>query len=307
MKRKYFSMFGVLAVCFLLTGCCMNHEWKEAACTEPKTCSKCNETEGEALGHTWVDATCAAPKTCSVCGATEGEALAHTWVDATCAESKHCSVCGETEGEPLEHTLTEANYQQAATCEACGETIGEPLQADFEKFGIECNAQLDTAYPFVIPCYNTTEYTTAGKITFSDYDVFESDETHEALDGYEWRAVTVTLVFDDENAYNYGYSGFTLLSVDYYHNYDETYDKNADTYTINYNGTDFTEVKLDGERLQNGWNGDVYTYQLRAFSRVPKGYDGSVMTMVRYNSATWDDNAPITDKADDDTVFFRLK
>lgn len=44
--------------------------------------------------------------------------------------------------------------------------VGEPLQADFEKFGLECNAELDTAYPFVIPCYDTTEYTTAGKSRF---------------------------------------------------------------------------------------------------------------------------------------------
>ncbi|MCM1047208.1 MAG: hypothetical protein NC433_02135 [Clostridiales bacterium] len=48
------------------------HEWAEATCTEPKTCSKCGETEGQALGHTWMEATFAAPKTCSVCGETEG-------------------------------------------------------------------------------------------------------------------------------------------------------------------------------------------------------------------------------------------
>lgn len=28
------------------------HSWKSATCTEPKTCSKCNETSGAALGHT---------------------------------------------------------------------------------------------------------------------------------------------------------------------------------------------------------------------------------------------------------------
>ncbi|MCM1224201.1 MAG: hypothetical protein NC548_58090 [Lachnospiraceae bacterium] len=48
------------------------HEWAEATCTAPKTCNKCEATEGAALGHTWVDATFSEPKTCSVCGATEG-------------------------------------------------------------------------------------------------------------------------------------------------------------------------------------------------------------------------------------------
>lgn len=32
-------------------GCSCNHEWKEATCTEPKICEKCDKTEGEALGH----------------------------------------------------------------------------------------------------------------------------------------------------------------------------------------------------------------------------------------------------------------
>ena len=83
------------------------HEWKDATCAAPKTCSVCKATEGEALAHTWVDATCAAPKTCSVCKATEGEALGHTWVDATCASPKTCSVCDTTEGKALDHAFVE--------------------------------------------------------------------------------------------------------------------------------------------------------------------------------------------------------
>lgn len=306
-NKKWMCGAATLTICFMLMGCGHEHAWTEATCTEPRTCGECSQTEGEALGHTWVDATCAEPKTCSVCGETEGEALEHTWVDATCSEAKHCSVCGVTEGNALEHTLTEANYQQAATCEVCGETVGEPLQADFEKFGIECNAELDTEYPFVIPCYNTAEYTTEGKITFSDYKVFESDDTHEALEGYEWRAISITTIFDDENAYNYGYSGFSPLSDDYYNSTDEIYNENTDTYTLNYNGTDYADVKFESDVLQNGWNDDIFTYQVRLFARVPKGYDGIVVTVVRYNSATWNDDAPITDKIDENTVFFRLK
>ncbi|MCM1221134.1 MAG: hypothetical protein NC548_42295 [Lachnospiraceae bacterium] len=310
MKTKGKQMlYGVstFAMCFMLTGCGHTHTWAEATCTTPKTCNECGETEGEALGHTWAEATCATPKTCTVCGETEGEPLAHTWVEATCAEAKHCNVCGETEGEPLAHTLIEANYQQAATCEVCGETVGEPLQADFEKFGIECNAEQNTEYPFVIPCYNPAEYTTAGKIIFSDYEVFESDDTHEALEGYEWRAITTTTIFDDENAYNYGYSGFSPYSNDYYNTTDDTYNEDTDTYTLNYNGIDYSDVKDDSEVLQGGWNGDIFTYQVRLFFRVPIGYDGKVVTVIRYDSSTWDDAAPITDKISDDTVFFRLK
>lgn len=107
MKKKIALTLALLITLSLaLTGCCLSHEWVEATCTEPKTCSKCGETEGEALGHTWNDATCTAPKTCSVCAETEGEALGHTegeWETVEPAtliqagsQRQLCSVCGET-------------------------------------------------------------------------------------------------------------------------------------------------------------------------------------------------------------------
>ena len=69
-----------------LTAC--EHNWKDATCTTPKTCTKCGNTEGSALGHNWTAATCDAPKTCSRCGATEGSALTHNYVNG------YCSYCG---------------------------------------------------------------------------------------------------------------------------------------------------------------------------------------------------------------------
>ena len=68
----------MLTMCVSLTGCHIKHEWVEATCTEPKTCTIGGETEGEPLGHTRVNATCTEPKTCSICGEKEGEALGHT-------------------------------------------------------------------------------------------------------------------------------------------------------------------------------------------------------------------------------------
>ncbi len=34
------------------------HKWKDATCTEAKTCTKCDATEGEKLGHTTISGTC---------------------------------------------------------------------------------------------------------------------------------------------------------------------------------------------------------------------------------------------------------
>ncbi|MCM1217801.1 MAG: hypothetical protein NC548_25195 [Lachnospiraceae bacterium] len=101
MKGRPVYGLMLVSLSILLTGCHIKHEWVEATCTEPRTCSVGGETEGEALGHTWTEATCTAPKTCSVCNETEGEALGHEWIEATYDAPMTCSVCSETEGEPL--------------------------------------------------------------------------------------------------------------------------------------------------------------------------------------------------------------
>lgn len=237
--KKWLCGVGALIACSMLTGCHMSHEWQEATCTEPRTCSVCGETEGEALGH--------------------------TWIEATCSEPRHCSVCGETEGEALEHTLTEADYQQPATCEVCGKTVGEPLQAEFEKYEL-VSAALDKEYPYVIPCFNDPAYYTTGKVVFSDYETFSSSDTCEALEGYEWKAVTVTFTFDDENAQQYG-ARSTFFTVDYYHGGDPEE-------KVNYNGVDYTECITNITEVKNEWNGNVLTKQFLVQVRVPEGYDG---------------------------------
>ena len=42
------------------------HVWKEATCTQPKTCRNCDLTEGEALGHT-ADLDCDNGAVCTNC------------------------------------------------------------------------------------------------------------------------------------------------------------------------------------------------------------------------------------------------
>ncbi len=82
--------------------------------------------------HDWVDATCTAPKTCSICGAIEGAALGHSYVetvvDATCTaigtKTYACSVCGDSYSEEIPmipHTYVDG------ICSACGSEL--PLEA----------------------------------------------------------------------------------------------------------------------------------------------------------------------------------
>jgi len=59
MKSSKMILMSILALLllvnvFALAGCdevCI-HQWSQATCTLPKTCSLCNKTEGKALGHT---------------------------------------------------------------------------------------------------------------------------------------------------------------------------------------------------------------------------------------------------------------
>ena len=112
-KMKKNALYGIaLILCLVLTACACKHEWKNATCTKPKTCTKCNETEGEPLGHAWIDATCTEAKTCSRCGLTEGEPLGHQvseWAvttEPTCttkgARTGSCEICHESVTEAID-------------------------------------------------------------------------------------------------------------------------------------------------------------------------------------------------------------
>lgn len=110
------------------------HEWTEATCTTPKTCTRCGKTEGEPLGHTWKAATCTKPKTCSVCGKTKGKKLGHTygeWTvtkEATCTKKgkkkAECTVCGHeatAEIETIAHQPGDWEITKEATVDEAGE------------------------------------------------------------------------------------------------------------------------------------------------------------------------------------------
>ena len=84
-----------------------------SACNLFSTTSVCN--------HQWVEATCTTPKTCSLCKATEGDALGHTGGNATCSQKAICTVCNEEYGESGIHSFTEnvvksEALKSAATC-----------------------------------------------------------------------------------------------------------------------------------------------------------------------------------------------
>ena len=140
-----------------------SHEWQDATCEAPKTCSVCGETEGEALGHTEVVVPAVAP-TCTSTGLTSGkkctvcdkvtvaqvvvDATAHVEVETpavmpTCTEvgytaGKKCVVCNVATVAPVsipaighvivdvpavEPTCTEAGLTAGKKCVVCAEAV----------------------------------------------------------------------------------------------------------------------------------------------------------------------------------------
>ncbi len=104
----------------------IDHSWKNATCTEPKTCSSCGKTEGLSNGHVWntSHATCIEDKHCLVCGVVAEELKDHDLLDATCTLDQRCSTPG------CSYIVTESklghDWQKgtpvAATCETDGYT-----------------------------------------------------------------------------------------------------------------------------------------------------------------------------------------
>lgn len=138
----------VLMLCVLFAACGHEHIWKEATCTEPKTCTECGAVEGEANGHIWNEADCITPKTCSVCGETDGKALGHnveSWTileDSTCTtegkQSGKCLICDKTveTSVPLkDHLAGDWVVSVAAT---------ENEQGTRQKSCVDCGEVLET-------------------------------------------------------------------------------------------------------------------------------------------------------------------
>lgn len=284
------------------------HEWKEATCTAPKTCGKCDSVEGAPLGHMWVDADCETAKTCGVCAATEGAALGHTWLDATCETAKTCAVCDRTEGDPLGHDMAEANYQAPATCKTCGYTEGNVLTPEFEKLGLPVvRAEMGKTYEYVASCYLNKEKKTVGELSFSGYRTFKSDAEHPAKEGFVWHTVDLTLTFSDQNAQrfgtsvNSGYCSYYSVSGSY-----DTEKSNEKTFSVNYNGIKHKGCMLRSSGYSSdGWIDNTYTFRNTTSWCVPEGYDGFILFYYDYFTEITNEQ-PFYTFLDENTLYFRF-
>lgn len=244
--------------------------------------------------------------------------MGHAWVDATCDAAKTCSVCGETEGEALGHAWIDATYEAPKTCETCGATEGEALVAYFAEHGLIEKLRDKTAeHEFVQTCGSDTEKTTTLKVTVENYQTIASDETHEAMDGYEWKVMAIKMRLHDENAQKFGINTWNYMWDDFYIGKASDANENTDglfengmVYPINWNGVDYADGSLRIAETAGAWekdeNGNQYLDIVITVSvRVPVGYDGFIFGMEGYG---WEiaDGAFLHEAITDNTMLFRM-
>lgn len=142
--KKQLRLVILLFSLILLPGCGCKHEWTDANCISPRTCSLCSKTEGNIADHTWQNASCFNPQTCSICGVTQGDPVDHVWKDATCTAPQVCENCGTTQGDPLDHIpgypvtsydIVEAITYDITSCINCGEPVRKYAEKTFSYIG----------------------------------------------------------------------------------------------------------------------------------------------------------------------------
>lgn len=279
MKKCILMLLSILLCAGVLAGCSCHHEWTEATCTAPKTCSKCGAAEGDALGHSWKPADCVTAKTCSRCGLTEGSPLGHTWAEATCTAPKTCTVCSAMDGAPLEHTWdTEATLYTAPICSVCG-TEGEPLPGYMAQHGLTPNVQPGQDTDYITGTYVRPDLDTTGILSASKVRIFPSDRTHRARSGYEWRCVDISILLGDNRFSMYG-ANVAYARANYYQDQKLKQPKKQEQFSISYNDREYWCVaNYDDEGLL--FDGRNYVYRLNFCVQVPVGYDGVVLAFHR--------------------------
>jgi len=200
-------LFGTHVLCF--------HDWQPATCTEPKTCSICGRTEGDALGHEWEDATCTEPRTCARCGETEGDALGHDvreWTVTTAAtctavgsRSGVCTRCGKIQTEEIpmvDHTPSDWQIVKDVAISSSGNVVpgtkqivctvcGKVLQT--EDYTIEITTSQSNALRKAASYLKYTSFSYSGLIGQLEFEGFSTEDATFAADycGADWNEQAV--------------------------------------------------------------------------------------------------------------------
>ncbi|MGI6608272.1 MAG: hypothetical protein ACOX1F_04750 [Erysipelotrichaceae bacterium] len=185
-----------------------------------------------------------------------------------------------------EHQYTEANYQQPAICTICQKEAGFPLQADFRKYNIILNMEINNSYQLKTVCMDDKTIVTTANVEIVEYINDYQNENYPKNEDYQWKRLVLKLSFDDHNVVENGAS-INYLTTNYYNisQYVATYNYNADKscyeFTVNYYGVDYPECMLKISATDIDWKNqnDSYLkqYILTFDFFIPTDFDGIVV------------------------------
>ena len=187
MKKLTLILLSVLMIVTLAAcGDKCEHTYDNAC---DATCNECGETRGVGA-HDFADADCLNPKTCTVCGKTEGSALGHEWTTPDvdlCEVQSTCSRCGATDGENKEHTPEndDNDCSTALNCGVCGKEILAAGEHSPEKDDGNCTTE--------------QKCTVCGQVAVAAKDA-HNDTDHDYLCDNAGCQVTVGNPPEDENS-----------------------------------------------------------------------------------------------------------
>lgn len=241
----------------------------------------------------------------------------HSWLDATCTNPRTCEICGETEGESLGHVWIDATYTAPSTCEICGETEGEKLLSYFEKTGlIDRLVDHSESREMVQTCLNDASKQAIVTVSVDDYRTIQSDETHEAADGYEWKILTLNMNIADENVWDYGIRLHYFWGDCFYKDsgYVDTegsiFDENGKPTSITWEGVNYEESRIAVSESLSDWTVNEEGIHCADFTiivsvRMPQGFDGFIFGLED-DVWEWTEGCLLDEVVTDNTLLYRL-
>lgn len=143
----------------------------------------------------------------------------------------------------------------------------------FDAAGLQTNITTDIAYPYVSGTYELPGIKTTGMLTFYSYQTFESDYSHPAQEGYEWKTVVLDVAFNDASAQAYGASWAYAFGNKDKQELVNDWDGNEHIFSLDYNGKTYANCKMRCEMEHYVEEDGIYLNGIFACC-VPKGYTG---------------------------------
>ena len=180
-------------------------------------------------------------------------------------------------------------------------------------------SEFDVEHSYVSATYDDITIPTVASLVVTDFNIVESNDQLEYTEGFEWRIVRATAIFEDDNAWASGWRRRILIMNYYSIDMDWTSDRPT---LRDEDGSTVWRFFLDGELaplifavedVQREWTETHFIVISDIAVRVPIGFDGIVISFANpaNNPALHPDwvERPIRsgEAFDENSLFFRLR